>query len=170
MIKEITQDIFSTPCHAIIHQANCMHTMGSGIAAFIRENFPEAYLADLKTKKGDPAKMGTFSYAKVQNPKFPNAKLIMNLYSQFDFSRDARHTRYDSMVDGLISIRDAFRKKANGEKRTLAIPYRIGSNRGGGDWVIVRAIIESVFGNEADFDVVICKPVNPEPLVNSQAK
>jgi O-acetyl-ADP-ribose deacetylase (regulator of RNase III) len=170
MVTEINQDIFTVKADAIVHQANCFHTMGSGIARFIRENFPEAYDADCATKKGDSEKMGTFSFAAIKNPRYPNVSLIINLYSQFDFSRDMRHTRYDALVDGLTLLRDKLRAKAKGKTRTIAIPYRIGSNRGGGDWKIVRAIIDSVFGNENDFNVLICVPDEPEPLVNTVAK
>ena len=171
MITDVQSDIFDVKCDAIIHQANCFHTMGSGIAAFIREKFPEAYIADCETKRGDPEKIGTFSFAKVQNPEYPNVKVIVNLYSQFDFNGNYRCTRYDALTDGLTALRDKMRSKANGKLRTLAIPFRIGSNRGGGDWRVVRAIIESVFGDEKDFNVLICdNPALREQLQNTQSK
>jgi O-acetyl-ADP-ribose deacetylase (regulator of RNase III) len=56
MIEHVKEDIFQVgklDIHAIIHQANCHCTMGSGIAKFIRERFPKAYEADCKTVKGD---------------------------------------------------------------------------------------------------------------------
>lgn len=167
MIEQIKADIFTVEADAIIHQCNCFHTMGSGIAHFIRENFPEAYQADKQTKAGDLAKLGTFSFAKVNNPKYPNVKVIVNLYSQFDCSHDKRQTRYDAFADGLTQIRDKMRAKANGATRTIAIPWRMGSNRGGGSWLIIRAIIEDVFGQEKDFNVLICKnPAVTDTLQN----
>jgi O-acetyl-ADP-ribose deacetylase (regulator of RNase III) len=171
MIEDIKSDVFEANCDALIHQCNCFHTMGSGVAFYVREFFPEAYAADCQTKCGDPAKLGSFSFAKVTNPKFPNIKSIINLYSQFDFSSESRCTRYDALVDGLTSVRDRMRSKANGELRTLALPFRMGSNRGGGDWRIVRACIESVFSDEPDFKVLICEnPLLTEVLQNTKSK
>lgn len=37
----------------IVHGCNCQCAMGKGIAKTIKTRFPEAYQADLKTKKGD---------------------------------------------------------------------------------------------------------------------
>jgi len=47
----------------IVQGCNCQCRMGRGIAASIREQFPEAYAADLATVKGDRSKLGTFSSA-----------------------------------------------------------------------------------------------------------
>lgn len=170
MIEHIKADIFTVKCDAIIHQANCFHTMGSGIARTIRELFPEAYAADCQTIKGSPEKMGKFSVAQVKNPDYPNIGHIVNLYSQFNFGKEERHTRYDALHDGLLDLRERTRKKAQGALRTFAIPHRIGCNRGGGDWNVVEAIIKSVFGNESDFKVLICEPVQAEPIVNVNSK
>ena len=171
MIQEVKADIFKVKSDVIVHQANCFHTMGSGIACFIRENFPEAYLADCQTKRGAPEKLGTFSFARVKNDAFPDVKVIVNLYSQFDFGREFRCTRYDAMVEGLTLLRDKLRAKAKGQRRTVAIPFRMGSNLGGGDWRVVRAIIESVFGDEPDFDVLICdNTALTDTLLNKASK
>ena len=40
----------------VIHGCNCFCSMGAGIAKTIRDNFPEAYQADLKTGMGDKKK------------------------------------------------------------------------------------------------------------------
>ena len=44
--------------NVIIHGANCQNTMGSGVAKQIKEHFPGAYDADLRTTKGDREKLG----------------------------------------------------------------------------------------------------------------
>jgi O-acetyl-ADP-ribose deacetylase (regulator of RNase III) len=172
MIKQIKSDIFAVSCDMIVHQANCQHNMGSGIARFIRENFPEAYEADCKTKLADPNKLGTFSYAKVKNPKYPNIGFIVNLYSQFDFSSEKRCTNYEAFASGLETLRDlALAKVKNPNKKyTVAIPYRIGSNRGGGSWAVIKAIIESVFENEPNFTVIICEPPEQEAIQNKMSR
>lgn len=47
----------------IVHGCNCQCVMGKGIALSIKEQFPEAHAADCATPKGDPAKLGTISFA-----------------------------------------------------------------------------------------------------------
>lgn len=49
----------------IAHGCNCQCAMGKGIALSIKQQFPEAYDADLRTPKGDRAKLGTISTAKI---------------------------------------------------------------------------------------------------------
>jgi len=114
--------------------------------------------------------LGSFSFAQVGNPNYPNVKFIVNLYSQFDFSGDRRCTRYDAMYDALVTLREKMKAKAQGRLRTLAIPFRMGSNRAGGSWLIIRAIIEDVFGNEPHFKVLICEnPALGATLGNSHS-
>jgi O-acetyl-ADP-ribose deacetylase (regulator of RNase III) len=176
MVTEIQTDIFLADADIIVHQANCFHTMGSGIARVIRENFPEAYEADLKTKKGDKNKLGTFSVAKVESEENPRLQRIVNLYSQYDFGRQERHTSYDAMDKGLRHLHNQvieYNQTTQGglnPMRTIAIPWRIGSNLGGGDWKVVRAIIYAVF-EESPINVLICEnPAISNELLNKSSK
>ena len=57
------------------------------------------------------------------------------------------------MVNALTIIKLSTLTQNN---TVLGIPNGMGSALAGGDWGIVRAIIESVF-HDANFDVVICK-------------
>lgn len=118
----------------IIHQANCFNTMGSGIARQIRERFPEAYEADCKTERGSKEKLGKYSYAVIKG------RVIINLYSQYEFGSPTRNTDYNALYDGLASIRDKLNKPHN-----IGVPFKIGSKLGGGDWIVVKAILEAVF-------------------------
>jgi O-acetyl-ADP-ribose deacetylase (regulator of RNase III) len=156
MITEVQGDIFLADTDVIVHQANCFHTMGSGIARHIRENFPEAYEADLKTVKGDRAKVGTYSTALVTTPN-PNKRLryIVNMYSQFDFGRNQKHTLYDAIHDGFTLLRNNITTRPRTLVTNIAIPFRYGSNLGGGDWNVVKAILTSVF-EDSPLTVLIC--------------
>lgn len=156
MITEITGDLLDLfdkgEVKIIVHQANCFHTMGSGIAKFIRERYPAAYEADCKTAKGDIKKLGTYSAASVGGQR------IINLYSQFKFgtvfSTGERDTRYDAMYDGLKTLRDKLNKV--GWKGKIGVPWKMGCNLGGGSWLIVRAILEDLFADE-DIELVIVR-------------
>lgn len=64
----------------IVHGCNCFNTMGSGIAAQIRKQYPKAYDVDQATSKGDLNKLGTFTQAST------NKFVIINAYTQFGFN------------------------------------------------------------------------------------
>ena len=149
MIQEIDASLLDYPLQGIIHQANCMHTMGSGIARLIREKYPEAYEADCKAgTKGDSKRLGTFSVAHILRED----KYVFNLYGQYNFGAMARFTSYDAIDRGLRKI-EAYARENN--LSTLGLPKNMGCMRGGGSWPIVRAIIEDVF-KESPIELYIC--------------
>ena len=135
----------------ILHQSNCFHTFGAGIAKQIRDTFPEAYEADKRNSiRGDRNKLGTFTYAQVlaDPPRF-----VYNLYSQFTFGH-GRQTLYDSMVEGFEKVKIHAISKG---LTKLGLPYRMGCTLGGGEWRIVRVIIDIIFEDESNLDLYICR-------------
>ena len=152
MIINVTRDIFKQESDAIIHQCNCFGVMGGGIAATIRKNYPEASKADTDTKCGDKAKMGHYSCVKAHDGKY-----IYNLYSQYRYGNDARHTNYESFYTGLNAIKGHM---INIELNTASLPWGIGCGLGGGSWNIINAIIEDIF-SESPIVLYICK-YNPK--------
>ena len=50
----------------IVHGCNCMCRMGAGIAKQIKEDFPEAWVADQNTKLGDESKLGSYCVAAIK--------------------------------------------------------------------------------------------------------
>lgn len=149
MITEINKNLLELgEAEVIIHQANCFHTMGTGIAKAIKEMYPEAYEADLRTDRGRPSKLGEISYATRKLIEFPYERHIVNLYGQFYYGRKMRYTNYEAVAIGLARIKKMF------ENKVLALPFKMGCNNAGGDWRVVRAIIESEL---SDNEVFICR-------------
>ena len=149
MIQEIDADLLEYPLQGIIHQSNCFHTFGSGIAKLIREKYPEAFDADLKSgTKGDSHRLGSYSVAHV----LKEDKYIFNLYGQYNYGALARFTSYDSIDRGLRKI-EIYARDNN--LSTLGLPKNMGCVRGGGSWRIVRAIIEDIFADNA-IELYIC--------------
>jgi O-acetyl-ADP-ribose deacetylase (regulator of RNase III) len=153
MITYVHGDIFKQNVSAIIHSCNCFNTFGGGIAWTIQKMFPEAYQADLQTKRGDMNKLGTFSYADIPNNKISR---VYNVYGQYNIGNYERMTNYAALAKGLLDAGRHYAKKPSGY---LGIPYGIGCGLGGGDWNIVKDIIEDVFdsGMIVNYDVMICK-------------
>jgi O-acetyl-ADP-ribose deacetylase (regulator of RNase III) len=144
--------------HVIVHQANCFCTMGSGIAKALRDKYPSVYEADCKTPSGDIAKLGSYSYTHIKDKGY-----IVNLYSQYHYGRiDRRHTSYDAFYDGFTKLLYSLKVK---EPLIIAVPYKIGCNLGGGDWRIVKSILEAVFANSHHTLLIIRLPsVEPDPV------
>ena len=114
----------------IAHGCNCFCTMGAGIAKTIKENFPQAYQADLETMKGDENKLGTCSYATITSPKLT----IVNAYTQYTYGRLFR-VHYNAIRQCMKLI------KMNFSGSRIGLP-KIGAGLAGGHWHIIQAIIE----------------------------
>src|SRR6476660_2409482 len=83
----------------IVHGCNCQCAMGKGIALSIKNQFPEAYEADLRTAKGDRGKLGSLSVAQIDRP--PVRFTVVNAYTQF-------HHRGEGVLADYDAIRSAF--------------------------------------------------------------
>ena len=130
----------------IVQGCNCWHTMGSGVARAIRSQFPQAYIADLRTAYGDPNKLGTTSEAEVTIAGC--RVVIVNAYTQFRFGTDRRHVDYDAVHKCFADVK---RKHAG-----LRIGYpKIGAGLAGGDWEIISAIIDEELAGEDHTLVVL---------------
>jgi len=158
MIKEIKANLLDFPegINVIVTCCNCQNTFGSGIAAQIKSRYPEAYQADIDFYNScEPDNrfkemMGNFSQIRVDKNKF-----IVNLYAQFNFGREKRQLDYEAFYSGLEKIRDPLLKSPQ-KKWVIGFPYKIGSDRAGGDWNVVLVMIHSVFDNSG-IDVIICR-------------
>lgn len=115
----------------IVHGCNCQRVFGAGVARAIREAFPEAYAEDLKTPLG-PGKLGGYSFAVI--PLSNGAVTVVNAYTQ-------NSVGFGLQVD-YSALARVF-SKINEDFDGLRIGYpKIGSGLGGGDWEIIRDIID----------------------------
>src|SRR3954466_2503166 len=80
----------------IVHGCNCQCAMGKGIALSVKQQFPEAYDADLRTPKGDRAKLGTLSTAAVGRPP-ARPFTVVNAYTQFHWRGPGVLANYDAI-------------------------------------------------------------------------
>lgn len=135
----------------IVHGCNCFHTMGGGIALTIKNTFPDAYQADLKTPYQDAEKLGTYSKADIVSKHTvhlslseergltiePKVLTVVNAYTQYDFGSHRNPCPVDYQA-----IRRVFRAIAKDfAGKRVGIPA-IGCGLAGGDWNIVEQIID----------------------------
>ena len=117
----------------IVHGCNCQGKMGAGIAKQIKKAFPVAYYADQDYHKGGKACLGNISVSATLTNH--GMLYIVNAYTQLNYNRNGQQVDYDA-------IRQCFNKiKIIADKNRIGYP-KIGAGLGGGDWEIIRKIID----------------------------
>lgn len=145
MVVEKDGDILTSGADIICHQVNCMGVMGAGLAKQIRDKYPHTY-AQYKIKCNE-IKAGVGGLGDVMLCDEGDC-IIANLFAQYRYGRDRRYTDYDALRKCLHeTVGAAERWSVVEDKRCrIALPYGLGCGLAGGDWGIVRNIIEEIFG------------------------
>lgn len=121
----------------IVHGCNCQCTMGAGIAKQIKQQFPAAFEADLKTAKG-AQKLGTISFATVR--AHDHSFTIVNGYTQVHWRGSGVKVDYEAIRSVMRHVKTQFSRSRIGYPR-------IGAGLAGGDWQrIALIIIEELSG------------------------
>lgn len=150
MIKEIECDIFKSGADIICHQVNCQGKMGNGIAKQVREKYPEVYSDYVIFCQTYPKEklLGQCFLVVTKN----DGPLIANLFGQSNYGYDGKlYTNYDALRTSLEKLVKWIRPNT-----TIAFPYKMSCDRGGGDWNIVLNMIKEIFDKE-NFNILICK-------------
>lgn len=136
-VKEFIGDILQSDEEIIIHQVNCKGVMGGGIALQIKEKYPEVYadyrelcLANNTMLRGIPL------LGQVQESKCNDRRVIISLFAQDGYGYGSCQTDYDALQKCLTKVNNVCYGK------TVAIPYKMSCGLAGGDWGIVRKMIE----------------------------
>lgn len=141
MIIHHKGDLLKSDCNVIVHQVNCQGVMGSGIAKQIKETYPSVFEQYRKRYLSNGAKLGEIDICNVGGDR-----MVVNLYSQDKYlPRGVRHTNYEAFKDGLTELKKSISYWGSTNLFKIGFPYRIGCGLGGGDWKIVRRLIEEVF-------------------------
>ncbi len=118
----------------ICQQVNCMGVMGAGLALAIKEKYPIVY--EHYIQHADPSALG-----KVLLVPVTRDLSVACLFGQLRYGRNRQHTNYDA-------LRLAFTKLNTVAKgKTIYVPKNIGCGLGGGQWSIVKTIIQETLDN-----------------------
>lgn len=150
---------FPYEINTIAHSCNTMNVMGAGIAKQIADRYPEAKEADDIASKAGLNELGEFSFAEVEiddkNDSFPHQQfgvnkrkgIIYNLYTQ-DSIGFGREVNYEALYRNFLLMRNTINNDPNA---VLGLPYEISSGLAGGSWEIVRAMINTIFAQDATY-------------------
>jgi O-acetyl-ADP-ribose deacetylase (regulator of RNase III) len=131
----------------VVHGCNCFCRMKSGIAVQMAKAFGcDAFKMEHPIYRGNLNKLGTidFEYRKYG---LSDGVKIVNAYTQYNYGTDKRHLDYEALTLCLRKINMQFKDQI------IGIP-QIGCGLAGGDWNIVKSIIEKEL---VDMKVVIVK-------------
>lgn len=123
MIEFVTGDMFAdTEATAIAHGCNCRGLMGAGVAARVRDLYPDAYAAYLDACLRGAFQLGTALLC----------GKVWNLGTQFDPGPYARLDAIDTAVRAMM--------RGSADGTTIAMPC-IGSGIGGLAWSDVKRVV-----------------------------
>ena len=146
-------NIFEGMCDVICHQVNCRGVMGSGIAKEVRWRFPEVYKKFRETYSNKMNVLGEVDIISVAE----GHRFIVNMYAQDNYlPRGIRHTDYWAFEECVRKMKDFFYERR--KEISIGFPYNIGCGLGGGDWSVIKRILEKYFNN-TEWDIVIWKLV-----------
>jgi hypothetical protein len=121
----------------LVHQVNCIPVARAGLAGSIASTWP-TWRRDYMSR---PPKLGAawLHHAKSQDKMC--LAVIASIYGQQDIGRDKRQTHYRALEIGLQTIAAATRD-LRWLGHTLYVPIGMSCKLAGGDWKIVRPMIE----------------------------
>jgi O-acetyl-ADP-ribose deacetylase (regulator of RNase III) len=153
-MKEIDGDLIKLAkegyFNLIIQGCNCWNRMGSGLAKQVAEEIPDAVRADNLTIPGDINKLGNYTVGIIYDYNNKPISRIFNCYSQYNYNASSKPLDYEALTLCLRKINH------NYPKESIGVPL-VGSGLAGGDWNIIKKIIEKEL-KDMDVTIVHYKP------------
>ena len=124
----------------MIHGCNCQGVMGSGVALAVKEKYPEVFVKyyDLCATY-DQDERFEFLLGSIQPISIVPNYMIINAFTQFYFGTTTRHVNYEALVSSFEETNKLMNRLST--ELTLYFP-KIGAGLGGGNWEIIKTIIE----------------------------
>ena len=134
IVREIKGSILDTDIVYIGHGVNCRNKMGSGVAKVLLDKYPEV--------KSEYHNFNNKILGEVQEVLTKDI-VILNMFTQEDFGYDGK------LYLDYGSITKCFKRLKDFNINSIAIP-KIGCGLAGGDWEVVKALINEATGNDVD--------------------
>jgi O-acetyl-ADP-ribose deacetylase (regulator of RNase III) len=139
----------------IAHSCNCQNVMGAGIAKQIKDRYPQAFKADHERWSNEyndggnwRCQIGDYSKAVIETQwtHLPHAT-IYNLYTQSGYSTSKREVNYEYFWKAMKAMQEdlLFNQHELNARQVVGVPYGISCGLAGGNWKIIKAIIEDIF-------------------------
>lgn len=150
--------------NVIVHGCNCHCKMGAGIAPQMAKAFGcDVFPMENDQYKGDINKLGNIDYRKINTPRLVKGMapdfggvdlFVVNAYTQYNYG--ANHADGDKKPVDYDAIRLCMRKINHIFKGKIIGLPKIGAGLAGGNWSIIKKIIQDEL-HECIVTVVIFK-------------
>lgn len=145
----VNSDLLEAPQKYIAHGVNCQGVMGSGLALAIRNKWPSVYDNYRKFYNEYQNRYSNTNFAFTFPEKLlgevnisyqDENRTIANCFTQLNYGRqkNIRYVSYDAVAKTFNYLNWLIRE----EVKEIALP-KIGAGLGGGDWNVIKEIIES---------------------------
>ncbi len=119
----------------IVHGCNAQGVMGSGVARYVRDNFPKAFYDYVRVFE---EQQGLTLGQVIMSEVLPR-RMIANAITQRYFGSDGkRYVDYDAVRESFRKVHDF---AVGNNYKNIAFP-KIGAGLGGGDWNVIEKIIK----------------------------
>ena len=152
MIRNLVGNVLDSDADVILHQVNCKGKMGAGLALQIKNRYPFVYkqYRSFCSKVEDSSSL----LGQVLIVPVSNEQCIANLFAQDGYAHYGFTTCCLTDYDKLRQCLKTINKEYKGKR--VALPYLLGCGLAGGDWSIVKEIIEEEL-KDCDVDIVSLK-------------
>jgi O-acetyl-ADP-ribose deacetylase (regulator of RNase III) len=152
----VEPELVENSYNLILHIVNDCMVMGSGIAKEIKDRWPHVCLAYVALGN-ELAKQRATAQGQIQLVRADDDIIVCNLFGQSSIGGhfELPPIRYGAVEEGLITLRERFKKSLDQDPKLTIHSGRIGSGRAGGSWAKVEEIILRVFQNEKDVQWIV---------------
>ena len=133
MLTIVNQNLLSVKTGIIAHQCNCQGVMGAGVARQIRDHYPHVY-----SFYQQACRNGQFNLGTMQLIQAGASLYIANLGGQYGFGVTRCQTDYKALTQCLKQLHRASLQL----NLTPYLPFGLGSGLAGGNWDIVKQLID----------------------------
>ena len=143
MITEYKGNLLNSKADVIAHQTNCAGVMGAGVALQIKEQLlaEGEYLKYVGFCNNTPSKE---QLGGMQLLKTKDHRLVANLFGQNRPQSCGIATDYDALKKALNTLH----RWAKYSHFSVAVPGLLGCGLAGGDWKVVRQLLEEIFSDD----------------------
>lgn len=137
-IFDVEGDLLDVDEGIIAHQTNCIGVMGAGLARGVKAKYTAVYAEYREHCLIHEAHelLGTTQVIETKEGVH-----VANLFGQNTVGRGSRQTDYGALLNSLLELREY----AEEENLDVALPFELGCGLAGGDWSIVRELIQIAF-------------------------
>jgi O-acetyl-ADP-ribose deacetylase (regulator of RNase III) len=120
----------------IVHGCNAQGVMGSGVALAVKQKYPRCYQWYREEHEKNGLRLG-YSYPYIATQDL----VVWNAITQEGFGAPTRNCSYDAIQSCFEMINKVMKTDLKTYAQQIHIPA-IGAGLGGGNWEIIREIIE----------------------------